>query len=427
MTHAQENQAPRDDFETEHEVVRDTIPSWFSRTYGDADLAGKYRENREARPLETSPLVAENAAAYEAYRHRLEQRFATAQHKTDPTFMSQDNARAASGPAFPDRPSFSQGMVGDARQRPQARKQTGFKPVTLAILTLSACAIGGGVGYVAANPDVATQSIAYVNSFWFNPVGIAAETVIEKKPVRTAKLEVKDAAGAINSPIPLNLAALPADAAMPVALRITGLPPSAYLTKGVEVAKGEWMLKEADFKSTELIVPYTDVPQIALQVAALDEKTGVQAAPTQRLNVAIDRSAVPVPGVPQPKVDGPPRIVPVSALPDQGFNKVELPAAIPVPLESINPEAQILITKGDLLLKTGDILAARQFYLRAFGMKVTSAAYGVGQTYDPVVYTKFKIKGLTADPQQASEWYGKAAAEGHQEAAAALAGLPAQP
>ena len=135
---------------------------------------------------------------------------------------------------------------------------------------------------------------------------------------------------------------------------------------------------------------------------------------------------VPVPGVPQPKVDGPPRIVPVAALPDQGFNKVELPAAIPVPLESMNPEAQTLITKGDVLLKSGDILAARQFYLRAFGMKATSAAFGVGQTYDPAVYAKFNIKGLSADAQQAAEWYGKAAATGDAEAATALAGLPAQ-
>ena len=427
MTHAQENQAPRDDFETEHEVVPDTTPSWFSRTYGDTDLAGKYRENRAAHPVETSPLVAENSAAYEAYRKRLEQRFASAQLMADPAFIPQDNARPASGTAFPQRPQFSQGMVGDPRQRPQVRKSTGFKPATLAILTLTACAIGGGAGYVAANPDMAQQGVAYVNALWFTPTNVATETVIEKKPVRTAKLEVKDAAGAINSPIPLDIAALSADAAMPVALRITGLPPSAYLTKGVEVAKGEWMLKEADFKSTELIVPHTDVPQIALQVAALDEKTGVQAAPTQRLNVAIDRSAVPVPGVPQPKVDGPPRIVPVAALPDQGFNKVELPAAVPVPLESLNPEAQTLITKGDILLKSGDILAARQFYLRAFDMKATSAAYGVGQTFDPAVYTKFKIKGLSADAQQAAEWYGKAAAEGHQEAAAAMAGLPVQP
>jgi hypothetical protein len=426
MTQAQENQAPRNDLETEEEMQADTTPSWFSRTYGDADLAGKYRENRAAHPNETSPLVAENAAAYEAYRQRLEQRFASAQRVADPAFIPQDNAKPAASVTFPQRPHFSQGMVGDARQKSQPRKSSGFGTATIAILTLSACAIGGGAGYVAANPGVVDQGMSYVSALWFAPVDVATETVIEKKPMRTAKLEVRDAAGAINSPIPLNLAALPADAAMPVALRITGLPPSAYLTKGVEVAKGEWMLKEADFKSTELIVPHTDVPQIALQVAALDEKTGVQAAPTQRLNVAIDTKAVPVPGVPQPKVDGPPRILPVSALPDQGFNK-ELPAAIPVPLESTNPEVQALITKGDILLKTGDLLAARQFYLRAFDMKATAAAFGVGQTYDPAVYTKYKIKGLSADAQQAAEWYGKAAAEGHQEAATALAGLPAQP
>ena len=427
MTHTQENQAPRDDVAIEDDVSADITPSWFSRTYGDADLAGRYRENRAADPVEVSPLIAENTAAYEAYRQRLEQRFATAQRLADPAFIPQDNARPASGAAFPNRPQFSQGMVGEPRQRPQTRKPAGFKPATLAILTLTACAIGGGAGYVAANPNVARESVVYASSLWFTPADVVTETVVAKKPMRTAKLEVRDAAGAINSPIPLDIAALPADAAMPVALRITGLPPSAYLTKGVEVAKGEWMLKEADFKSTELIVPYTDVPQIALQVAALDEKTGMQAAPTQFLNVAIDRSAVPVPGVPQPKVDGPPRIVPVAALPDQGFNKVELPAAIPVPLESMNPEAQTLITKGDVLLKSGDILAARQFYLRAFGMKATSAAFGVGQTYDPAVYTKFKIKGLSANAQQAAEWYGKAAATGDAEAATALAGLKAQP
>lgn len=186
------------------------------------------------------------------------------------------------------------------------------------------------------------------------------------------------------------------------------------------------MVKAADFANTELIVPHTDTPEIALQVAALEEKTGVQATPSQDLRVAIDTSVVPIPGVPQPKADVP-RIIPVSAEPDQGFNKQQLPPPIPAPLESINPEAQILITKGDTLLNTGDILAARQFYLRAFGLKATTAAYGVGQTFDPAVYAKFKIKGLAPDPQQAAEWYGKAAAAGHSDAATALAGLTAQP
>ncbi len=419
MTQPHENMIPQDDFETENQVLDEATPSWFSRTYGDEDLAGRYRDNRDAQPVIPNPIVTENTAAYEAYRQRLEHRFASAQHLADPAFMAQNNQPTA----FPQRPQYSHGMT---EKKPIRRQVSSFKPATLAILTLTACAVGGGAGYIGANPDIVTRGVALASTIWFKPVETVSETVITKKPVHVARLAVKDAAGAINSPIPLDIAALPADAGTPVALRISGLPPSAYLTKGVEVAKGEWMLKAADFANTELIVPHTDVSEIALQVAALDEKTGAQAAPPQNLNVAIDTSVVPLPGVPQPKVDGP-KIVPASATPDQGFNKQELPLAIPAPLESSNPEAQTLISKGDTLLKTGDILAARQFYLRAFGLKATSAAFGVGQTFDPAVYTKFKIKGLSADPQQAAEWYGKAAAEGHELAATALAGLPAQP
>ncbi len=419
MTQPLENLTPQDDFEGEDQTLEENTPSWFSRTYGDSDLAGRYRDNRAAQPVIPNPIVTENTAGYEAYRQRLEQRFASAQHMADPAFMAQNNLP----PAFPQRPQYGQVMTG---KKPTRRQQPGIKPTTLAILTLTACAIGGGTGYIAANPGVTQSGLSLVSAIWFKPVEAVTETVITKKPVHVARLAVKDAAGAINSPIPLDIAALPADADTPVALRISGLPPSAYLTKGVEVAKGEWMLKAADFANTELIVPHTDVSEIALQVAALDEKTGAQAAPSQNLKVAIDTSVVPLPGVLQPKVDGP-KIVPASATPDQGFNKQELPPAVPAPLESSNPAAQNLIAKGDALLKSGDILAARQFYLRAFGLKATSAAYGVGQTFDPAVYTKFKIKGLSADPQQAAEWYGKAAAEGHELAATALAGLPAKP
>jgi hypothetical protein len=426
MTKPQEKSVPQDDFEGDEPELGEATPSWFSRTYGESqpnDMASQYRDTWTPQPHTPSPILSENAAAYEAYRLRLEDRFASAQRMADPSFAPQDNTRS---PAFPQRPHYAQGPDSEPRPKQRTRKTAGFNPTTLAILTLSACAVGGGAGYVAANPDMARQGLAYASSLWFTPVAVATETVITKKPVRTARLEVKDAAGAINSPIPLDLSALPADADTPVALRISGLPPSAYLTKGVEVAAGEWMVKAADFADTDLIVPHTDTAEIALQVAALDEKTGAQATPSQKLNVAIDTSVVPVPGVPQPKADAA-RIVPASAEADQGFNKQELPAAVPVPLESVNPEAQILITKGDTLLNSGDILAARQFYLRAFGLKATLAAYGVGQTFDPAVYKKFKIKGLSPDAQQASEWYGKAAATGDTNAATALAGLPAQP
>jgi TPR repeat protein len=88
---------------------------------------------------------------------------------------------------------------------------------------------------------------------------------------------------------------------------------------------------------------------------------------------------------------------------------------------------QSLIEKGNGLLANGDVLAARQFYLKAYGLKAPEAAYGVGQTYDPSVYKQHNIKGLAADPKTAAEWYGKAAAAGFESAQAALAHLPLQP
>jgi hypothetical protein len=414
------------EFDVEDENMNEQAPSWFSRTYGDADVAEQYRDHQSEHPPVPQPITAESSVAYDAYRKRLEERFSAAQRLADPDFIPQDNARPVGAPTFPDRPLYSNGDSRHKQRPTQARKPRGISPVTLAILTLTACAIGGGGGYVMANPDVAQAGLAYAQSFWSTPVVVATETVITKKPVHSAKLNVKDASGAINSPIPLDIAAFAADGDNPVALRISGLPPAAYLTKGVEVAKGEWMLKASEIANTELIVPHTDVSEIALQVAALEEKTGQPAAPVQNLFVAIDTTALPIPGVPPQKVDGP-RIEPVSALADQGFNKTELPAPVPAPLESSNPEAQSLIRKGDALMQTGDILAARQFYLRAFGLKEPTAAYGVGQTYDPAIYARYKIKGLVADAQTAAEWYGKAAAVGHVAAADAMAALPAQP
>jgi hypothetical protein len=425
MTQQQQTPTPTE-FDGQDAVEQEHVPSWFARTYGEQDVAAQYRDRQAQQPVVPQPIAVENTAAYEAYRKRLEERFSSAQRVADPHFIPQDNGKPFAGSSFPDRPSYGPVAARRTERVLPPQKTKALSPAGLAILTLSACVIGGGGGYVASNPDVAEAGLGFAKSLWASAPVVTSETVIAKKPVHSAKLDVKNASGAINSPIPLDIAAFAADAETPVALRISGLPPAAYLTKGVEVARGEWMVKAADIGKAELIVPHTDVPEIALQVAALEEKTGVPAAPVQKLLVALDTDAVPVPGVPQPKVDGP-RIEPVGALPDQGFNKSALPAPVPAPLASINPEADSLIRKGNALLQTGDILAARQFYLRAFGLKEPSAAFGVGQTYDPAIFAQYKIKGLAADSQIAAEWYGKAAAAGYTQAGDAMAALPAEP
>jgi hypothetical protein len=178
-------------------------------------------------------------------------------------------------------------------------------------------------------------------------------------------------------------------------------------------------LKAEDIAKAELVVPRSTAAELGLEVTALDSVTGESAAPSQEMRVALDLNAVPTPGVvPPPEADKSDiRIVPTAALPETGFSKA---VDVPVPLQSLNPEAVNLMNKGEALLKSGDIIAARQFFLRAYELKVTDAAYGVGRTFDPAVFAEHKVRGLVPDPAKAAEWYGKSAVSGHKQSVAAL-------
>jgi hypothetical protein len=406
-----------------------SAPSWFSRTYQNdspQDMADKYRNTAFEVPR-AQPVMAENSAAYEAYRQRIEDRFASAKRMVE---QNEQNAPPQQDNAFPQRPRALRATTKTAPKK-QSRKSSPFSPVALSIFTLTAASIGGLGGYVAANPETAkgfaTHGVAAIASLWAT-APVAAETVINKKAIRMASLDVKDVSGPINSAIALDISALATDLETPLAFKISGLPPAAYLTKGQSISQGEWLLKASEISSAELVVPQSNAPELALEVAAVEADTGVLAAPAQGMKVALDLKAVPLPGVVEPPArieatSADVKVLPANALPDQGFNKTQLAVPVPAPLQSLNPEAQALISKGDTLLASGDILSARQFYLKAFGMDAPQAAYGVGQTYDPLVYASNNIKALTPDPQKAAEWYGKAAAAGVEQATLAMSKL----
>jgi hypothetical protein len=398
-------------------------PSWFSRTYqgsSTSDMADRYRTAAAETPRH-QPVLSENSAAYEAYRLRLEERFALAKRMVEPLEQHEHARQPLQDNAFPQRPR-SLHMAQRTVPPKAVRKPSRLSPIALSILTLTAGSIGGLGGYVVANPDAAKgyakQGYTMVSSLWATTPA-PAETVITKKSIRMATLDVKDVSGPINGAIPLDISALPSDSDTLLAFKISGLPPAAYLTKGQSISKGEWLLKASEISSAELVVPQSNSPELALEVAAVEADTGVLAAPAQGMKVALDLNAVPLPGVVQPNAADV-KVLPVNAVPDQGFNKQLEAVPVPTPLASLNPEAQSLITKGDALLASGDILSARQFYLKAFSMDVPQAAFGVGQTYDPAVYASNNIKALQPDPQKASEWYGKAAAAGFEQATIAM-------
>jgi TPR repeat protein len=91
----------------------------------------------------------------------------------------------------------------------------------------------------------------------------------------------------------------------------------------------------------------------------------------------------------------------------------------------VTPEVADWLRKGDLLLKSGDLAVARQFYERAYAQGAAAGAMGVGKTYDPVVFAELNVQGIAPDPAKAMEWYLRAEGQGAPDAASAMEALQA--
>jgi hypothetical protein len=419
----------------EVETAHAEDPSWFSRTYEQAspqDMAERYQKTFDE-TFSQSAFATPSPEAYNAYKRRLEERFRTAQTMADPIYATLPIGRQKQGAsAAPTRPTRAP-FAPRAYQAP-APSRMGRGMVSAIALTLLACVVGGAGGYVAANPATMasmlsspTAALSNLYASLMTPSPDVAQTTLQKA-VPVARITVADVSGPVNGPIALGISTFPVDAETPISIRISGLPPEAYLTKGVSIAEGEWLVKSAEIAKAELVVPKSTTSLLGLEVAALDEKTGQEAAPPKQMNVALDLAAVPLPGAVPPPEQLDVRVEPVSALPDQGFNHPAegSAAAVPVPLQTLNAEAINLLTKGQMLLKHGDLISARQYFLKAHALKLPEAAYYVGQTYDPATYNALRVVGLQPDVQLASEWYGKAAAQGVAAANEALMKLSAK-
>lgn len=67
-----------------------------------------------------------------------------------------------------------------------------------------------------------------------------------------------------------------------------------------------------------------------------------------------------------------------------------------------------LRTRGDERVLLGDIVAARAMYLKAAELGDMTAAFKLGQTYDPVVLRELGVVGPKADRKLALHWYNLA-------------------
>ena len=434
---------PNDEFdgadESSESSAGSTIPTWLAQHYRDDDaefLVNQYRRKQEE-PM-TSPQP-ENRT-YEYYRRRILER---QREQADLQLDRSPMAHVPSRPTIPaselevqNRHYGSDRETGEPVEYPTSSFNRPRLKKSLLFAGVFAAVAGGAVGFAVTKYDQISQSASDMYAFavgsmsdspesLFNSTG---QTTISKKPIAIASLDVSDVTGTLNSMIPLALNAEPAFENQELAIKISGLPASAYLTAGKKISDNTWILKDGEENGINLFVPQSDTPKFDISVSAIETNTGELAAPVKEMTVAIDDVKLEDETVLQ--------ITPASALPETIIpakaTQQETIESVPAPTESstaikpaLSAEVTGLLGKGDMLMKTGDLIIARQFYSRAFQMGAAEGAMGVAKTYDPTVFAEMKVQGITPDAAKAAEWYEKAKAAGITEAEAALTTLTA--
>jgi len=128
----------------------------------------------------------------------------------------------------------------------------------------------------------------------------------------------------------------------------------------------------------------------------------------------------PTPQVVALAAPAPAVIAPAPAPPAAPPAPVAAPAPAPAPakpLPAIAPEEMAeLMARGNQMLATGDIAAARLFFERAAQGGNAAAALAAGKTYDPLFLEAAHARGIRGDPVAAARWYRQASAGGDPEA-----------
>lgn len=176
--------------------------------------------------------------------------------------------------------------------------------------------------------------------------------------------------------------------------------------------------------------PATLLPAPARETAPPAAAPAPVSATTPAVAIKVPTAHTAVPPVPsasdaQPKTPETASAAPVSAPPAAETKAAPAPStpppqvsaapAPPTPTASAQELAQ-LVGRGDELLATGDIAAARLFYERAAEEGSALAATAVGQTYDPTYLEQARVRGVRGDAKLAAEWYRKAKAAGDPQA-----------
>ena len=450
--------------ETEQSPPEAERPIWFMIQEPKSKPASKKpdkptiedKDQNKERPEAVAQEGERRPSQLEAYM-----RYAKMREPHEEDTLAPIKTRRFPAPASSANNENEAGWNGEA-PRPRRKAPHGFRmrdAVLAGFASIAIGALGGAIVYDRANDgELSSAAFDSIGGFLtgFNgqdgkvadaapePVGASEQeeqnaAASFKKPVTTARLDVADATGSVNTLIPLTMSAEPAVPNQDIALRLSGLPADAYLTAGTKLANNAWILKAGEELGVKLMIPSAQASPLLIAVDAIEPRTGDLAAPTEEIKVALGNATPATSAQAEPAAT---QVEPTSAPPTDVKRNFNLPIAtpptpeqqqettaaqpIPAPLEKVGVtggDSDSLMRNGDKLLSLGDFSAARAFFSKARDLGNREASLRLGQTYDPVVFRDKNVQGLKPDPAMALKYYLEARTAGINDADTAITGL----
>jgi hypothetical protein len=247
-------------------------------------------EKHSIRPVVNSPISKSDKQTSDERWSQAELDYLALHYQTHSSVDARDFVQ----PRFTEANAAQQKHQGQRRNRHAVDKdleQSPLSKLTVTGLVAATIMIGSAVGFVAGRPGVMQfeNMAAQANS-------LAAGTT-KKHVLTAASLQVRDIFGQADSPISLEI--VPPTENESLAYRFTGLPADAYLTAGVEIAKGNWLVRAQDLPNVGIVVPDANNTSINLEISAIESKSGEIASPIQLINLEIGKKEpLPLPAKP---------------------------------------------------------------------------------------------------------------------------------
>jgi hypothetical protein len=281
--------------------------------------------------------------------------------------------------------------VADTRVRTTPARAFGLKN-----WLIGAAMIAGGVGgfVVAYAPRIVAPETSAALKEPERAIPVMAQIVVTRtaKTARTAPAQlVLGAVRVWKADEPAFLSISYANVESSASVVVEGLAPGSTLQVGIPAGPNAWRLASSDLKRAAIKPPlgFTGVMNLTLQLRLADDTI----VDSRNLRLEWAGESAPAPTTP-----------------------VE-------PRRLEDSEIALLMKRGEELVASGHIAAARMMFQPAAEAGDPKAALALAETYDPLTLEKLGAKGITPDVALAQQWYQKAKALGSIEAPGRLVAL----